>query len=351
MGGSASAGAEATGDPADPPDSTSGGGPQSSSASSDDPDSSGDDDFLFDLPQGDLGPGVGCDPDDEDCGCTFVDVLFVIDHSGSMFQHQANLAAVFPEFVDVMVEALPPGTDLHVGITTQGGFWNGTGGGNWSQPSPGCVTDAAPYPSAFTTPDQAVHGDNGDQGRLYNHDGLRYFAMNTADDPGPLKDWFSSAATLPQAVSAQQDQVEMLSAAAAYTFHPANEVANAGFLRDEGAVLLIYFLTDTADVTPQDAESLAQIVREAKAGCGGDDCILTGGMVEDAHPCEPDYPRLSEFMNAFGKPPAAVGSISGGVGPFGLPNPATVEEHKAVLGNALAEVVAQTCAEIPPPEG
>jgi hypothetical protein len=171
--------------------------------------------------------------------------------------------------------------------------------------------------------------------------------MNTDDDPAPLKAWFSAAATLPQADSPQQDQVELLSAAGAYPFHPANEATNAGFLRDEGAVLLIFYLTDTSDITPESADSLADIVRTAKAGCGGDQCILTGGMVSEYAHCLDEYPRLGQFLNAFGKPPVALGEIN--VPDGGWPPPAApVEDYEDVLGEALAAVMAETCENIPP---
>jgi len=87
--------------------------------------------------------GNTCDPDDPDCGCTAVDILFIVDNSGSMSAHQAALAERFPLFVDVMLATLPVGTSLHVGITTQGGFWTGEGTGSW--PLWMCVTDAVPY--------------------------------------------------------------------------------------------------------------------------------------------------------------------------------------------------------------
>ncbi len=295
---------------------------------------------------GEGGAGT-CDADDPDCHCSAVDVLFIIDNSGSMIAHQAALAEVFPYFVDVMVERLPVGTDLHVGITTQGGFWTGAGTGSW--PNFMCVTDADPYPGGFTPPSEGHNGTNGDQGRLYEHDGLRYFSIVTGEEaPDELSEWFSTAATLPDADSPQVDQVELLSAAAAYPFHPANAEYNAGFLRDKGAVLLLFFLTDTSDITPESASSLADIVRAAKAGCGGDMCILTGGMIDPESPCEAEYPRLDEFMGAFGKPPTSVGDITAGGGGGWPPPAAPIEVYEMVLGDALAEAVAQTCETIAP---
>ena len=72
---------------------------------------------IFDVGSvGDV-PSVGCDPETEDCGCNAVDILFVVDNSGSMTTHRDAITAAFPTFVDEMVNALPEGTDLHVGLT------------------------------------------------------------------------------------------------------------------------------------------------------------------------------------------------------------------------------------------
>src|SRR5881394_453671 len=54
------------------------------------------------------GPDAGGDPvfppDDSGngAGCTKIDVLFVIDNSGSMGQEQTNLIANFPMFITVL---------------------------------------------------------------------------------------------------------------------------------------------------------------------------------------------------------------------------------------------------------
>lgn len=54
---------------------------------------------------------------DED-GCKKIDLLFVVDNSGSMQTEQTNLIAAFPEFVDAMTTLLPAAADFHVGVTT-----------------------------------------------------------------------------------------------------------------------------------------------------------------------------------------------------------------------------------------
>jgi hypothetical protein len=57
-------------------------------------------------PPGDAGPG-----------CQAIDVLFVIDNSGSMGQEQENLIANFPGFISVLDQS---GLDYRVAVTTTG---------------------------------------------------------------------------------------------------------------------------------------------------------------------------------------------------------------------------------------
>ncbi len=57
-------------------------------------------------PDGDSGPG-----------CQAIDVLFVIDNSGSMEEEQDNLVANFPQFVSVLDAS---GLDYRIGVTTTG---------------------------------------------------------------------------------------------------------------------------------------------------------------------------------------------------------------------------------------
>jgi hypothetical protein len=48
-------------------------------------------------------------------GCTAMDILFVIDNSGSMLEEQQNLITNFPKFIEVLEEY---GTPYRVGVTT-----------------------------------------------------------------------------------------------------------------------------------------------------------------------------------------------------------------------------------------
>ncbi len=56
-------------------------------------------------------------------GCSGMDILFVVDDSGSMYEEQENLAAEFPKFIDVLeAYQTKEGTqlDYRVGVTTTG---------------------------------------------------------------------------------------------------------------------------------------------------------------------------------------------------------------------------------------
>ncbi|HET6584002.1 MAG TPA: hypothetical protein VFG69_11150 [Nannocystaceae bacterium] len=259
--------------------------------------------------------------------CNFVDLLFVIDNSLSMNEYQTQLALAWPTFVDEMWENLPPGTDLHVGMTTTS-FYTGS----CSEFEFNCETTASSsqIEDHYVTPDEGNTGTNGEQGRLFEWDGRTYFEAIVGDDAGELKTWFSQAA-----VAAGEDgcSYEMSSAAAGYAVHPANAAANAGFLRDEGAVLVIVVLTDEPDKSPEGAMTYYDMVLAAKEQCGGDQCVVITGLVDEC--IEGVDNQLWQFLNLFGN-----FQVQG-----------SIEEPLAyaeVVGTALAQVIGQTCETIPP---
>jgi hypothetical protein len=263
--------------------------------------------------------------------CQYVDILFLVDNSGSMGDPQEKLATAWPSFVDAMFDKLPANVDLHVGITTTSFFV-----GNCSEQTVNCVTAQTPaeVSAHFVDPATADTGENGGQGRLYEWQGKRFFAANTSDaDRGPLKAWLSGAAT-----SAGEDgcSYEFSSAGAAFTASPANAAHNAGFFRDEDGVLLVLFLTDEPDKSQAAPAAYHDMLASVKTKCGGDDCILTAGLID---PCvESSNQTLWQVMSSFGEPPIW-GDIEG--------EPA---EYSQVVGDALAQVVKKTCDEIATPK-
>ena len=258
--------------------------------------------------------------------CSAVDILFVIDNSFSMGEYQAQLASAWPDFVDGLWAALPAGTDVHVGVTTTSFF-----DGPCSELVMECMSTATEQEilEHYITPDAGSTGVNGEQGRLFEWDGRRYFEATVGRDSTELEAWFSQAAV---AVAESGCSFEMMSAAAGYAFHPANAAANDGFLRDEGAVLAIVVLTDEPDKSPEGAATYHQMVVDAKAGCGGADCVVVSGIHDQC--IEGANDALWQFFGLF------PGFVPGG-------DIEAPEDYAAVM-DALVQSIGQTCDQLPP---
>ena len=293
------------------------------------------------LDVGNQGSGDGADEAGcvTDCGCTAVDLLFVIDNSTSMNDYQVALGQAFPGFADAIIAALPSGTSLHVGVTsTEMGYSNAGSTTNCE-----ATGNGLPQEAFYITPDAMETDKNGAQGRLYVADGMPYFAIETdapENEVQALRDWFASASNIGEGGS----NVEMSSAAAGWAFDPTNAGPNAGFLRDEGAVLVVFFLQDEPDqsdapgMTMQETgAAMLDKIAAAKSGCGGLMCVVAGGFVDEG--C------LDEN---------GLGVLLGG-----LPVPAATEElpdedevtpgdFAPLLEDTLTQVIAQTCDEIEP---
>ena len=110
-------------------------------------------------------------------GCVAVDLVFVIDNSVSMGDYQNALSLAFPGFADAIFETLPPGTNLHVGVTST------TMGPSNSGSTTNCVAtgdDMKPQDAFYETPDMSDNGINGGQGRLYEPaNGVHFYDINT----------------------------------------------------------------------------------------------------------------------------------------------------------------------------
>ena len=285
----------------------------------------------LDVGAADDGP-IGTCEDGQTCTCTAVDVLFVIDNSGTMCTKQESLAAAFPGFVTAMFDALPEGTDLHVGITTSGFSLGGSHSEN------NCVAQEplSTIQSYYTVPGAGAVDGNGLQGRLFEHDGQRWFQADTgvAADEAALSSWFTGAAT---AVGCGVSSFEFNASGAAWALHPDNLPTNDGFLRDEGAVLVLFILTDEGDqsLEVETLEFLHDTVAQAKAGCGGDACIVSGGLLPTY--CPAGTNGSLAFLETFGTP--TVGDIGFGFGDV---------DYASTVGDTFAEVVATKCDEIVP---
>jgi hypothetical protein len=277
--------------------------------------------------------GLPC-PDGNCESCSAVDLLFVIDNSVSMNDYQVALGQAFPTFAEAIIDALPPGTSLHVGVTST------TMGNSNSGSTMNCTAtgdNGQPASAFYITPDVTDTGENGAQGRLYVAQGQPYFEFSTDAPQGEvdaLASWFAAASHIGESGS----QVEMSAAGAAWATDPANDATNAGFIRDEGAVLVIFFIQDEPDQTPaSEAQDLVDRISAAKAGCGGMDCVVGGGFVNQS--CLPQVP-LGTLFDSMGAAPAV----------STLPNEDNVspQTFEPLLEDTLAQVIAQKCDEIPP---
>lgn len=278
----------------------------------------------------------GCGPEGCAATCTAVDLLFVIDNSTSMLEHQLALADAFPTFAEAIVAALPPSTDLHVGVTSTEMGFSAFGVTSTTM----CVAtgdDGLPQDAFYVTPDEEITETEVAQGRLHVVDGLPFFAIDTSADPAQLQalsEWFTQAASL----GVSGSTIEMSAAAAGWATSPANAATNAGFIRDGGAVLFVFFIQDEPDQTPVDtAPELLEMIAAAKSDCGGLDCVVAGGLVE--HGCLPDV-ALGAVLEALPRPPV--------VAPLPSPQQVTPAVFEEVLADTLVEVIAQTCDEIGP---
>ncbi len=274
-----------------------------------------------------LDVGSQPDPPPVESSCDAVDILFVIDNSLSMNEYQAQLALAWPTFVDAMWNNLPDGTDLHVGMTTTS-FYDGS----CSEFVFNCqsTASASTIDDHYTPPTEGNTGVNGEQGRLFEYDGKRYFEATVGGESGELKTWFSQAAV---AAGETGCSFEVSSAAAAYPFHEANADYNAGFLRDEGAVLVVVVLTDEPDKSPEGAQAYYDMITSAKAGCGGDECIVITGLTDTC--IEGANNQLWQLFGMFSR-----------YQPMGSIDEPTA--YADVVGAALAEVIGDTCDEIAP---
>lgn len=261
-------------------------------------------------------------------GCQYIDFLFVIDNSESMQTYQLALTEEFPQFVTTMYDALPPNIDVHVGLTTT----DFDVGCDDQEATQNCQSTATlPEVQAhYLRPDDINDGGNGTQGRLFEYAGQRYFETNSNDDPAPLSDWFSAAAV---AAGEEGCSFEMPVAAAGFAAHPANATANEGFLRDQSALLVIFFLTDEPDKSVETDEIYHQMVLDGKPNCGGDACVFVSGLVP---PCIIDVnQKLWQFMNQFDDAEPIWGDIE------------LTQQYANVFGDALAGAIAEACASVP----
>jgi hypothetical protein len=183
----------------------------------------GDDgDGVWDVGGGGSGDGHG--GDEQDDGCKKVDLLFVIDDSGSMADEQQNLVTSFPGFIDGIQQELSTTSGYHVGVVTSDAYiYN----------EAGCTVDGA-----LVTQTGGVSSSNAVCTPFV--EGGRY--MSEADD---LHTKFACAAQVGTGGDGDEHGMHTMQVALSAGMNGAGQ-CNEGFIRDD-ALLVIIPITDEQD--------------------------------------------------------------------------------------------------------
>jgi len=231
--------------------------------------------------------------------CDKMDILFVIDDSGSMTDEQDNLALNFPGFIDVLDTFVADNgspIDYRVAVTSTGVTKNWT------------LEALPPFPEL---PDSQT-GDDG--AMLQRCDMTRRWVEKTDPDPGGT---FACAAQL--GVDGPIREMPLEAVRKAFDERMADGT-NTGFLRDD-ALLAIVILTDENDCsrmddnfslpliadmcdTPSPVLPYAQFLDDVTGGAGRWAVAVIAGPGPD--PCSSDFgnadaaTRLVEFADLAG---------------------------------------------------
>jgi hypothetical protein len=208
-----------------------------------DTDSSGtgsdDGDVIFDFGNG--GTGMNTGGDNMNDGCKKVDLLFVIDDSGSMADEQINLVNSFPSFINSIQTELADTKGYHVGVITSDPYlYNETGCNTLGS----LVTQTGGVDSSNAVCSPYASG---------------YRWMNETDD---LTTKFQCAAQVGTGGSGNEQPMEALGWAISDSYNAAGG-CNEGFLRDD-ALLVVVIITDEED--DHEVEACLQNPQTGSAG-------------------------------------------------------------------------------------
>ncbi len=208
--------------------------------------------------------------------CTKMDVLFIIDDSGSMAEEQSNLATNFPRFVEVL-DAYRTDTgeplDYRLGVTTTGTN----------------VTTRISFPSSIPFPPMEI-SEMGPEGALQQECGMTRRWIERADTD--VAGTFSCVAQ----VGTSGSGVEMpLYALELALTDRVSDGTNAGFLRED-ALLAVVILSDENDCSRLD-DPIEIMIEDP----------LSGGGATAADECDPSNPMIEPVSRFLG----AVDSVKG----------------------------------------
>tara|TARA_R110002073_G_scaffold123819_12_gene268022 strand:+ start:5391 stop:6368 length:978 start_codon:yes stop_codon:yes gene_type:complete len=169
--------------------------------------------------------------------CSKMDILFVIDDSGSMEEEQANLVQNFPQFINVLDQFMTTDgglLDYRLAVTTTG-----------RDVTYRIDTSLLPIPLPFPFPIESI-SESGDNGVMRQQCGMTSRWVDRAD--GNVSSTFSCVAN----VGTSGPGLEMpLYATQLALGDRITDGTNAGFLRED-ALLAVVILTDEDDCSRTD---------------------------------------------------------------------------------------------------
>jgi hypothetical protein len=222
-------------------------------------------------------------------GCTAMDILFVIDDSGSMGEEQDNLVDNFPKFIKVLDDY---GTSYRVGVTTTGV--------NRSYKEK--IFGSLSMPMSTTGPTGVLQGKKAC--------GL---ANPWVDGPGPnVTTEFSCTANVGTVGSATEMPFAALEAA--LENQSAAGKPNEGFYRkDDGSLLVVVLITDEDDCSIEKGGVMAL------SSSSGADCSEN----QSTGLYSPE--QMVDFLNG----------ITGGTGRYVVVGIAGIQECSSAFGSAI----------------
>jgi hypothetical protein len=204
--------------------------------------------------------------------CTKMDILFVVDDSGSMAEEQSNLATNFVRFVEV-IESFrsEDGTqlDYRIGVTTTG------------RPT----TTIIQFPPAFPLPPMMIFED-GPNGALQQGSGCGLMRRWIEQADGDVASKFSCVAQVGTGGSSMEMPLLMLERA--LTDRVADGT-NAGFLRED-ALLAVVVLTDEDDCSRTDDPITLTIP---------DPFTMPTAIIDECDPEAPELVPLDHFLSVY----------------------------------------------------
>jgi hypothetical protein len=185
----------------------------------------------------------GCAAVEEDDSCDKVDILFVVDNSGTMADNQQNLADNFPKFAQNIAATLGEDVDYHVGVVTSDDYL-----GN----------EAACQQLGALVTQTAGPGAGGSACGPFKQG--RFLSKEDA-----LVQGFQCAARVGSGGASSEDVIGAATAALSPGMN-APGACNAGFLREDSLLVLVFITDEDAPgvMTEQWQQQIAQASEHAR---------------------------------------------------------------------------------------